>query len=70
MRLIFLDSSTTASVAMEQEYNFSMLRCFENEKLFLGPRMADTMRSWDMPTRYWFRAYAYKNFMKSNKEVR
>ncbi|CAH0691875.1 unnamed protein product [Spodoptera exigua] len=57
-------------VALEQEYNFAMLRSFENEKLLIGPRMRDTLRCWDMSTRYWFWAHTYKGISKANKEVR
>ncbi|KAJ0176596.1 hypothetical protein K1T71_007775 [Dendrolimus kikuchii] len=60
----------TRDVALEQEYNFTMLKCFENDKLLLGPRMKNTVKSWDMPTRYWFGTYIYKNMLLSNKEVR
>ncbi|XP_072949277.1 lysophospholipid acyltransferase 7-like isoform X2 [Epargyreus clarus] len=63
-------AARTPTIAMEEEYNFSMLKCFKNEKLLLGPRMKDTIRSWDMPTRFWFWANMYKNFIKANKEIR
>ncbi|KAG6456615.1 hypothetical protein O3G_MSEX009818 [Manduca sexta] len=63
-------AAATPDIAMQQEYNFSMLKCYENEKLLIGPRMKDTMRSWDMPTQYWFWAYVYKNMTKANHEVR
>lgn len=56
--------------ALEQEYNFSMLICFENDRLLIGPRMKDTLKSWDMSTRYWFWANIYKNLMTADKEVR
>uniref|UniRef100_A0A2A4IYZ5 Lysophospholipid acyltransferase 7 n=1 Tax=Heliothis virescens TaxID=7102 RepID=A0A2A4IYZ5_HELVI len=63
-------ATVTEEVALEQEYNFAMLRSFENEKLLIGPRMRDTLRGWDMSTRYWFWAYTYKGMVKTNKEVR
>ncbi|KAJ8722113.1 hypothetical protein PYW08_004515 [Mythimna loreyi] len=63
-------ASTMESVALEQEYNFAMLRCFQNDALLMGPRMRDTLRAWEMPTRYWFWTNTYKNLIKSNKEVR
>ncbi|XP_047029773.1 lysophospholipid acyltransferase 7-like [Helicoverpa zea] len=63
-------ATITEEVALEQEYNFAMLRSFENEKLLIGPRMRDTLRGWDMPTRYWFWAHTYKGMVKTNKEVR
>ncbi|XP_050350473.1 lysophospholipid acyltransferase 7-like isoform X2 [Nymphalis io] len=63
-------ATTSTDVALEEEYNFSMLKCFNIEGLLIGPKMKDTMRSWDMPTRYWFWAYVQKTFIKSNKEVR
>ncbi|CAH0715512.1 unnamed protein product, partial [Brenthis ino] len=70
-RLSFLALATSSpDVAMEEEYNFTMLKCFNNETLLSGPKMKDTMQSWDMPTRYWFWAYVHKTFLKSNKEVR
>ncbi|CAG4971840.1 unnamed protein product [Colias eurytheme] len=62
--------ATTSDAAVEEEYNFSMLKCFDNEKLLMGPKMKDSVRSWDMPTRYWFWANVYKNSLKANKEVR
>ncbi|XP_049873463.1 lysophospholipid acyltransferase 7-like [Pectinophora gossypiella] len=63
-------ASTTTDVALQQEYNFSMLKCFDNEKILFGPKMRDTIRSWDMSTRYWFSTYMYKQFFKTNKEIR
>ncbi|CAK1551110.1 unnamed protein product [Leptosia nina] len=63
-------AAATSEAAMEEEYNFSMLKCFDHEKLLIGPKMKDTIRSWDMPTRYWFWANIYKNSLKANKEVR
>ncbi|KAJ8731320.1 hypothetical protein PYW07_004484 [Mythimna separata] len=64
-------AATTEEVALEQEYNFAMLRSFQNETLLLGPRMRDTLRAWDMPTRYWFWTHTYKNMVvRSNKDVR
>ncbi|XP_073956365.1 lysophospholipid acyltransferase 7-like isoform X1 [Choristoneura fumiferana] len=57
-------------VALQQEYNFAMLKCFDNQKLVMGPKMKDTVRGWDMPTRYWFWTYTYKNMVKSNSTVR
>ncbi|CAH0751489.1 unnamed protein product [Diatraea saccharalis] len=57
-------------IALEQEYNFAMLKCFDNTKLIKGPMMKDTLRGWDMPTRYWFWSNIYKNLIKANKEVR
>ncbi|XP_045448229.1 lysophospholipid acyltransferase 7-like, partial [Melitaea cinxia] len=63
-------ATTSTDIALNEEYNFSMLKCFNNEGLLIGPKMKDTMRSWDMPTRYWFWAYVQKAFIKSNKEVR
>ncbi|XP_045773317.1 lysophospholipid acyltransferase 7-like [Maniola jurtina] len=63
-------ASGSTDVALEEEYNFSMIKCFDNEAVVMGPKMRDTMRGWDMPTRYWFWAYAQKASLKSNKEVR
>ncbi|XP_052753456.1 lysophospholipid acyltransferase 7-like isoform X2 [Galleria mellonella] len=62
----------TPGVALMQEYNFSMLKCFENEKLLIGPKMKDTVRCWDMSTQYWFWAYIYKNLTKTkaSKEIK
>ncbi|XP_053610083.1 lysophospholipid acyltransferase 7-like [Plodia interpunctella] len=60
----------TAETALAEEYNFGMLKCFENGKLLLGPKMKDTLRSWDMPTVYWFWINIYKNMSKTNKETR
>ncbi|CAK1580311.1 unnamed protein product [Parnassius mnemosyne] len=60
----------TPEAALEQEYNFAMLNSFDTEKLLLGPKMKDTIRGWDMSIRYWFWAYAYRKFIKANKEVR
>ncbi|XP_013194396.2 lysophospholipid acyltransferase 7 [Amyelois transitella] len=60
----------TPEMALAEEYNFGMLKCFENNKLLLGPRMKDTLRSWEMPTIYWFWFYVYKNITKTNKEIR
>ncbi|RVE41561.1 hypothetical protein evm_013795 [Chilo suppressalis] len=57
-------------LALEQEYNFAMLKCFDNTKLIKGPKMKDTLRGWDMPTRYWFWSNIYKNLLKASKEVR
>ncbi|XP_039753349.1 lysophospholipid acyltransferase 7-like [Pararge aegeria] len=70
-RLSFLNiASSSAEVALEEEYNFSMIKCFNNEAVIMGPKMRDTMRGWDMPTRFWFWAYAHKASLKSNREVR
>uniref|UniRef100_A0A2H1V1D5 Lysophospholipid acyltransferase 7 n=1 Tax=Spodoptera frugiperda TaxID=7108 RepID=A0A2H1V1D5_SPOFR len=63
-------AAVTEEVALEQEYNFAMLRSFENEKLLIGPRMRDTLRGWDMSARYWFWAHTYKGMSKARKEVR
>ncbi|XP_032517578.2 lysophospholipid acyltransferase 7-like [Danaus plexippus] len=63
-------ASASPDIAIEEEYNFSMLKCFDNERLILGPKMRMTMRAFDMPTRFWFWAYVQKSFIKSNKEVR
>ncbi|XP_045536646.1 lysophospholipid acyltransferase 7 [Papilio machaon] len=60
----------TPDAASEQEYNVQMLNSFEIEKLILGPKMKDTMRGWDMSIRYWYWAYAYRKFIKANKQVR
>ncbi|XP_068633712.1 lysophospholipid acyltransferase 7-like [Battus philenor] len=60
----------TPETALEQEYNLNMLNCYEVEKLIIGPKMRDTIRGWDMSIRYWFLAYAYRKFIKANKEVR
>ncbi|CAH0585680.1 unnamed protein product [Chrysodeixis includens] len=57
-------------VALQQEFNFAMLKSFENEKLVIGPRMRDTLRGWDMSIRYWFWAHTYKNIVSTSKEAR
>ncbi|XP_063826066.1 lysophospholipid acyltransferase 7-like isoform X2 [Ostrinia nubilalis] len=62
--------ASTPDVALEQEYNFAMLKCFQNEKLLMGPKMRDTINGWDMPSRYWFRANIYNNLIHACKEVR
>ncbi|XP_061716162.1 lysophospholipid acyltransferase 7-like [Cydia pomonella] len=54
----------------KEEYNFSMLKCFDNEKILMGPKMKDTIRGWDMATRYWFAQYIIKNLINNNFEVR
>ncbi|XP_063383481.1 lysophospholipid acyltransferase 7-like [Cydia fagiglandana] len=54
----------------KEEYNFSMLKCFDNEKILMGPKMKDTIRGWDMATRYWFAQYIVKNLINNNFEVR
>ncbi|KPI94376.1 Lysophospholipid acyltransferase 7 [Papilio xuthus] len=59
----------TPDAASEQEYNVQMLNSFEIEKLILGPKMKDTMRGWDMSIRYWYWAYAYRKFIKANKQI-
>ncbi|XP_023946394.2 lysophospholipid acyltransferase 7-like [Bicyclus anynana] len=70
-RLSFLDvAANSTKAALEEEYNFSMIKCYNNEGVIMGPKMRDTMRGWDMPTRYWFWAYIEKSLVKSNKEVR
>ncbi|XP_050682481.1 lysophospholipid acyltransferase 7-like isoform X2 [Leptidea sinapis] len=56
--------------AFEEEYNFSAIKCFHTERVIMGPRMRDTIRSWYMPTRFWFWANIYKSVIKANKEVR
>ncbi|XP_045516667.1 lysophospholipid acyltransferase 7-like [Pieris brassicae] len=60
----------TTEAAIQEEYNFSMLKCFDHEKLLIGPKMKDSVRSWDMPTRFWFWSNVYKNSLRANKEVR
>ncbi|XP_047991567.1 lysophospholipid acyltransferase 7 [Leguminivora glycinivorella] len=54
----------------KEEYNFAMLKCFDNEKILMGPRMKDTIHGWDMATRYWFAQYIVKNLINNNFEVR
>ncbi|XP_041979531.1 lysophospholipid acyltransferase 7-like isoform X2 [Aricia agestis] len=55
---------------IEEEFSFASLKCFSNKKVLVGPRMKDTIRGWDMPTRYWFWANIYKGLIRSNKEIR
>ncbi|KAL0883113.1 hypothetical protein ABMA27_016572 [Loxostege sticticalis] len=62
--------ANTPDAALEQEYNFAMLKCFQNEKLLWGPKMKDTVNGWDLPTRYWFDTNIYHNLIRSTKEVR
>ena len=47
-----------------------MIRSFENEKLLMGPRMKDSLKGWDMSSRYWFWKYAYKGMIRGNRDVR
>ncbi|XP_063624112.1 lysophospholipid acyltransferase 7-like [Cydia splendana] len=54
----------------KEEYNFSMLKCFDNEKILMGPKLKDTIHGWDMATRYWFAQYIVKNLINNNFEVR
>ncbi|VVC89225.1 unnamed protein product [Leptidea sinapis] len=56
--------------AFEEEYNFSAIKCFHTERVIMGPRMRDTIRSWYMPTRFWFWANIYKSVIKANKEMK
>ncbi|XP_075978117.1 membrane-bound acylglycerophosphatidylinositol O-acyltransferase frj-like isoform X2 [Anticarsia gemmatalis] len=63
-------ASSTNEVALEQEYNFGVLRTFENDKVIFGPMMRDTLRGWDMSVRYWFWAHTYKNMVRANNEVK
>ncbi|KOB72502.1 putative leukocyte receptor cluster lrc 4 [Operophtera brumata] len=60
----------TPNIALTQEYNFSMLKCFEHDRLLIGPRMKDTLKSWDMSTRYWFWAHIYKNLLNADKYMK
>ncbi|CAB3222007.1 unnamed protein product [Arctia plantaginis] len=63
-------AASNNDVALEQEYNFAVLRSFEFDKMVFGPKMQDTLRAWDISTRYWFYAHAYKNTCKAQKQIR
>lgn len=65
-----LHSASNNDVALEQEYNFAVLRSFELDKLVFGPKMQDTLRGWDISIRYWFYSHAYKNTCKAQKQIR
>ncbi|XP_004932164.3 lysophospholipid acyltransferase 7 isoform X1 [Bombyx mori] len=62
--------SDSPDALIHYEFSFGMLKCYDNEKLIFGPKMKNTISSWDMPTRYWFFTNIYKRFSKSNAEVR
>lgn len=58
------------NINSDQEYNFAMIKCYDNEKLIMGPMLKHSMRGWEMPTQYWFWSNIYRNLLKANKEVR
>ncbi|KAJ2949136.1 hypothetical protein O0L34_g6077 [Tuta absoluta] len=63
-------ASTQTDIALKQEYNFAMLKCFRYDKVIFGPKMRHTLSGWDISTRYWFSTYIYKEMPIKNKEMK